>query len=336
MKVSFSAEALGDASAHLHLDAIVYEIERGMHEWHVGDPESIEASSWLKAGRPSLRTLFEQAAKQWSPRATERRLHRRLLAVGAHSPPDSLSPAKAAAFLRGPLKVLMENRLTDGAFLDAVLALLADNAVMLLKDELRALAYDSPGGIGDLKKLVAKACEDAHKQDVPVRIVVFIDGDGIRPGQVSSASQAVQDLCASVGVPCIVLRKRSIENYLPDEAIREWRDEHEQTGVRDRIDAVLRLTSDQRDHWHMKEGLGRKKHDEELFSSLSASDRLLLARGFGTDFVLQVLNRRDFGPPRASATALESLRETMTADALRRRDGRGELDALVAHIEEAL
>lgn len=345
MRVSFSQEALDDAGAFRHLDRIIYDIEDGRHEWHIDDPDAIEQSRWFQGHRASLRVMLEKAAIRPTPRKP-RRLHQTLLIVGADTPPGALSPGKAVQFLQTPLKILMENRNTDGAFLDAVLAVLADPETVRLKEELEALVYDSPGGNGELKKLVEDVHEKALWKGHPPRAVVFTDSDGPRAGQMSDQAKAVAETCQTLGMPCVVLRKRSIENYVPDEVIVEWGNEPKQTSARPRVAAILRLVGEQRDHFPMKTCLQNykmKPEEIELYMSgtkypkLSDEDaKVLQERGFGTYFVEIFFATNGDDEFERNAHGARLPRTSLTAEALRRRDGSGELDRLVAEIEERL
>jgi hypothetical protein len=130
----------------------------------------------------------------------------------------------------------------------------------------------------------------------------------------------------------VVLHKRSIENYVPDEVIREWRDEPAQTSRRPRIDAFLRLVGEQRDHFPVKDGL--RKAVLELYTSgmghpkLSEADYKELQQGLDPKFIEIFFVKDVDGSVRP--------RPSLTAEALRRRDSAGDLDRLVAYIEELL
>jgi hypothetical protein len=240
----------------------------------------------------------------------------------------------------------MENRITDGAFLDAILTVLADPEVMRLKHRSeQSLIYDSPGGGGDLPKLIRQAHAQAERFGIPLRVIVLADGDCRWPGEVTEAAARIREACASCGVPCVILRKRAIENYVPAEVIAEWRDEPDQTKGRPAIDALLRLSAEQMDHFHFKKGLQLKNrppendHPEErrLFHSVPDSDREILDKhGFGKNFVHVLFAAGATDGNGGETSAARCVRPSLTADALRRRDGRGDLDALVALIEEGL
>ncbi len=216
--------------------------------------------------------------------------------VGKQERPVSLSPEKAVQLLQKPLVVLMENRNTDGAFLDAVLAVLGDPELLRLK-QLRdqALKYDSVGGSGELKKLVKHEHEKSEAADVPFRAVVFTDNDSRFPGDISKMANEIRETCERLGIPHVVLTKRAIENYIPDEVIAEWADTREHTSARPRIAALLRLTPEQREHFPFKKGLSflglsadsnHPIEEHRLYANVSAPDRALLDWRFGEDFVM--------------------------------------------------
>jgi hypothetical protein len=205
------------------------------------------------------------------------------------------------------------------------------------------LKYDSMGGSGELPKLIGRVHEASKKADIPLRAVVFADSDSRFPGDTSgAAAAAIRDTCERLGVPYALLGKRAIENYVPDEAIAEWSGEPERTSARPSIAALLRLTPTQRDYFPFKKGLSflegsldsnHPAEEHDLYSDVSPQDRTLLERGFGKDFVM-VLYATELGSEVDGAT--RAVRSSLTVESLRRRDRRGDLDALVALIEEQL
>ncbi len=185
----------------------------------------------------------------------------------------------------------------------------------------------------------------AQRTGMPLRAVVFTDSDGVRAGKMTDQAKSVKDTCDRLGVPYVVLRKRTIENYIPDEVIREWRSEPEQTSARPRIDAFLRLVSEQRDHFPVKKGFNNKPlspEDIALYKSgmphpsLSPSDEAELQRGFGVDFIHIFFVKDGNGEFARTSNGAKRPRKSLTATALRNRDGSGELDQLVAMIEKRL
>jgi hypothetical protein len=223
------------------------------------------------------------------------------------------------------------------------LAVLGDQELLRLK-QLRdqALKYDSVGGSGELKKLVKHEHEKSEAADVPFRAVVFADNDSRFPGDVSKTASEIRETCERLGVPHVVLTKRAIENYIPDEVIAEWADTREHTSARPRIAALLSLTPAQRDHFPFKKGLSFLKlsvdsnhpiEEHRLYANVSTPDRDLLDWRFGDDFVMVLYASHTTAE---GAGSPQTIRSSLTAESLRRRDGHGELDGLVALIEEQL
>jgi len=350
MRIRISPEALENRESWSHLDQILYWIEEGTHEWFVDDPESIEKSDWLQGARSSKRELFEKAAMAPEAGAGSRRLHRRMLTVQDDAPPNSLTASKAARFLRKPLKVMVENRFTDGALLEALLAVLSPAVLKLLVAE--AIRVDSPGGNGELKKLIEADFNTTQREGLPLRAVVFTDSDGLHFGDVSPAAKAVEEVCKAYGIPCVVLSKRAIENYVPDEIIRDWGSDPSRKNLFPRLEALLRLQRDQRDYFPIKKGLRKKKelrksdthqHEQhELYfagtkaPALSSSDSELLEEGFGDQFIYSLFLEEQNEETWKTPLGRRRVRGCLTQEALRKRDDAGELERLVQLIEEHL
>ncbi len=325
MRVVFAADAIQDANEWRHLDRILYTVEDGWHEWHVDDPDALETSAWLTGtNRPSLRRLFEQAAVR-STYPRQGMLHRQIWVVTPRAGPGLLTPQAAARLFSLPLCVLVENRFTDGLFLEAILAVLAPAELVTFLDSCEASPWrcDGPGGAGELPKLIAEHIAEMQAEGAPARAVVFLDSDARFPGEVSPKASEVAGLCQAHAIPCHILHKRAIENYLPDEVLRGWALEPQNQVARDRVAALFRLTVEQRDHLPMKKGLPKSyetDNERTLYASIAPSDAALLReRGF-RDKVIELLRTH---------------RSHLSADGLRQRDGRGELDGMVAMIAQA-
>lgn len=325
MRAIFATDALQDAAAWRHLDLVLYKIEDGWHEWQIDDPEPLESSPYLKgSNRPSLRKLFEEA----SVRSTYPRngsLHQWAWTISNVPAAGSLAPAAAAAFFTAPLKVLVENRFTDGLLLDTVLDFLAPDE---LQDFLRGcqdkpFTYDSGGGAGELPKLIEDHARQNANRGCPPRAVVFADSDARFPAERSKQASAVAQACMDHGIDCLILKKRTIENYIPDEILLAWAREASNTAALPRVEALCRLSTEQRDHLALKKRFPANwetEQERQLFASVPDADRALLQqRGFNEPIEL-----------------LDTHKAALCADALRRRDHGGDLGRLVTMLLEAL
>jgi hypothetical protein len=326
MKVRIAQDAFADQTDWRFLDIIIGKVADGWHVWKIEAPEAIEKTGWL-AGRAWLRELFQKAALA-SAYPAHSDFPKRELLVGGKADSGALPPQQAAEYATTPLTILMENRFTDGSFIETVLEFLAPEEVNeQCKNAPESIRYDSPGGIGELPKLLADYAKKAREKAIPLRVVVFTDSDGEVPGELHRNAQLIKDACQVESIPCLVLSKRSIENYIPDEVLDAWllpnpnyKNHHLF------LDAVKRLNPAQRDHYPMK----KKYFDiskaqpavQALYQDVSDVDKreFVNAKGFGDDVIEKL---RDF-------------RDALTPEALRQRDGQGELDRLVALIAAEL
>lgn len=325
MRFVFGIDILADRSAQVDLSGILGKVADGWHFWQIDDVAATEASEFVAA--MGDRKLLEESVRAGAWSAA--RPHRRLIAVTRESgrSDERWEPREARRLAETPLAVLVENRFSDGAFLDAVLAAFSAPETLRIKAS-GGLVYDSGGGVGELPKLV----EDyAAKLGRRLRAVVVRDSDARFPGDFSKEAGDTQARCAAHGVPCHILAKRAIESYVPDEVMQDWSSSPDRTSVRGKVEALLRLTPTQRDHFPMKKGLREPgpdtpQEEQALWSGVPQPDFELLRQGFQKDFVLILFDNVD----------ARRLRTSATDEALRRRDGGAELDAIVEMIESAL
>lgn len=303
-------------------------VEDGWHLWEVPEPDAIEASGWFRLAQrmqAGLRDLVAASIRRgaWSaPHGP----HALLVIVDVTSvSPCALDAKLAWQVLREPLHVIMENATSDGAaFLDAVLDILGSDELTRLRKRCQppAIRYEGPGGNGELTKRLDQMLDDPAWQGIPRRIVVLTDSDAAAPGKPSAKAQQIEAHCRRRSVPCHVLRKRAIENYLPQEVLEDWCSHPDLTVARDRVAALGRLSDEQRDHFPMKEGLKKLPPAErQLYENVGPGDLRLLEEGLRKHVC------RLFGTHRGR----------MTPEALRARAGRKsqeatELDELVALI----
>ncbi|MGH8477287.1 MAG: hypothetical protein ACRER2_16245 [Methylococcales bacterium] len=334
MRINIAQDALQDTDSWGDLDAIVRKIDHGWHYWEIDDPDAVDASGWLEK-RKQVRESFEKAAvtDSYRPGATDLSKRKLLVTFNAISDApektDILEPLRAAKFAERPLCVLMENQFSDGLFLDTILEHLAPQWVIKIRNEApEAIWYDHAGGNGQLPELIRKRKSEVSSecQSIPIRAVAFTDSDAKFPGDKSANAKRVEAACAAAGFACHILRKRAIENYIPDEILDASIPHKPDYNLRQTLEAVKRLSSCQRDHYPMKTRDAKKLRDnppeevKSLYRNVNESDWPHLSRGFGKDVIEK----------------LQDHKHAITPDGLRRRDGQEELDILVAKIAEQL
>lgn len=335
MRIVFAADVLADPQHSLDLYAILAKVADGWHVLDVPDPEGLEASAFFR-GNPHIQ-LLQKAAQSaaWRPWSL---LHLRCVLVTTLAadvpvePPEMmrLAPVEARRFLDVPLRILLENRHTDGRLVDIVIDLFANHVLQDLRRR-NVITYDSPGGAGEIPKTL----EDDAQRDFNLvkRTIVMTDSDAPAPGRLEAHAVRIRQRCDELAVPCVVLSQRSIENYLPDEVLMAWAWEPETSADKRRtVDALTRLTVEQRDHFHMKRGLPNLWRDEDgsdlaqraLYATVHEDDRQALQRGLGNDiFEEAIFTDRQTAPRRPEATR----------EAFRARDTHGDLERLARLIE---
>lgn len=226
--------------------------------------------------------------------------------------------ALVAEFYALPLTLVLENAETDGGWLRLVVDKLRPRLRRDFDGASPGIDVRQAGGIGEIPKeleRLAPANQRARpSQRLPIRLIAMCDSDASAPGQLSRDALAVQAAAARVGAIAHVLSKRSIENYIPDNALLRYSETR-----RDAAPAVRHLEGldrAQRDHYPLKSGL--KSSDIGPSSIFPDDSPTELQVG---DFM------RDF---------LSSFTHVVDARELLARDGCGELELLLDLLEENL
>ena len=240
MRIAIDASAANHPDAHQWLDRILYRIEDGWHVWELDDLVGPDA-----------------------------------LPAAA----DELAPEHAFRLADEPLVILVENRRSDGAFVERVVKELDRSLRGLWGRDGGPIRFDSLGGGGQMpQQVIARSRGRPYRP----RLVAVVDSDRKGPGDtVSAQARALRNACEERGLPCWVLAKREAENYLPRMLLSgrpDADDRHER-----RVEAWDRLSDDQKDFFDMKHGLpdDPSATERELFEELSVAEREILAEGFG-------------------------------------------------------
>lgn len=196
----------------------------------------------------------------------------------ADPPVVTVDDANALAWQ--PFRVLVENSTSDRAFL---LSVASDEQRKLLEhaEKEGLLEFVQAGGIEQVTaQLKNNAARSPGRRFITF---VFVDGDALWRGQPSSSARTVREECRKDDIPCHVLKRRSIENYLPPQSLQSWVTELGTRGRGDRepvLEAYRRMTRTQQWYFHLKSGF-TKRHACRLYAAVSTRDLHLLKPGFG-------------------------------------------------------
>jgi hypothetical protein len=225
-----------------------------------------------------------------------------------HSTP-TLDVRTALRLLRTPLRLLLEDKFNDGAF---VRKMMPPERQARLHEAIQKGWIEMEHG-GGIDRMRARALEVAEDPVASARMWVMSDNDGRKRSNPSSSAKKLGEACAmALGAWPVAyhrLERRSIENYLPGGALasmahrlgqRQNDDERRDYGKL--VRAFMQLTEEQKHFYNMKSGLlgdvadakkrraYRDKGHEiddvdlpEIFRGLSREVKADLRIGFGAD-----------------------------------------------------
>jgi len=283
MRIEIDLSVANEPDAHRWLDRILNKVEDGWHVWDTtrhSDPDAFQATTWIRGRGDQGRRISDMLVAAIKRGAWSLAPHERCVRVTMHpGTAEHLTPEDASRFAEEPLVVLVENRYSDGAFVERVAKELDHGLRSLWDKPGDPVRFDSVGGKGQMKKEVKRRVKG---KPIRPRLVTIVDSDRRHPS--ANADREARQLkrkCEKLGVPCWVLAKRESENYLP----RVLLSEGESSGPdhRELVDAWDDLNDDQKNFFDMKDGLPNTPStaEEALFRGLSSRSRTLLSDGFG-------------------------------------------------------
>jgi hypothetical protein len=208
------------------------------------------------------------------------------------SVPPRMPMEPALGLLRKPLRLLVENRQNDGAFLRRVIP--EPWRRKLLRSMDNGWVEIAHGGGSDMRSQIS-----ASTQEEALRLWALFDSDAREPGRPSPASEELRGVCLEKQVPHHRLQRRAIENYLPVKALEAWVHISRgsmRTSRRKAVAAFASMPAAHRHHYNMKGGFERDRRDPsagipELYGELA--EHKDLQSGFATDIAV-LFQERDF------------------------------------------
>ncbi len=321
----------GDDSVLELIDRLVDRLADEVHRVDVPEVDLLQESNWYRGARSPRRKVLTSALAR-PPRVANDSRGPHVKAVEVL---DAASAKLADRLAHTPLVILVEDRESDGVFLDIVVEELGWPELQTLwaigkKVTPPATEIDTAGGKDAIPQRIERAVSDAAAERRAHRLFVLCDSDTRWPSDDKPARTvaAVREACARFDVPHHVLRKRCVESYIPDQVFEAVREDPRNLSHVDRFDALLRRSRAQRDHFPVKDGLDVVERSEALQAGLydasEEEDLRLLEKG--------LFPKR----PRPLLLLNKERRESFTAEGLRARDGDGELEDLLHAIAQEL
>ena len=193
------------------------------------------------------------------------------------------------ADLERPGILVVEDLVSDRIFLDAIVSVYGKGGVATaLKKGWLEVRHAGGGG-----RMLAVARDEASKFLLTPRVGALLDSDSLYPGHQTSA-HVKQSRIIELGLSCIVLTYREIENYIPNRALATLRPYSKFGNC---LGALKALTDKQRSYLDMKKGLCRRsvkyakmpQEHQDLYGDVPNNVLIHLEEGFG-DGVIECLS----------------------------------------------
>lgn len=265
---------------------------------HEPDPDSA-FSRWRQRQDPSIRQEIDLALEEGIEDAVHGIPSDHLLQVAEvkdsdwHASPPVVPLEEAYRLLHSPLKIVLENRNNDWAFLETI-ALEPWRQRLQEAREIGAIELVHGGGLPEIKKRVA-SLEAAPGERL--RSWVLFDSDALEPKRPSKDSEALREACEDTGCRYHQLNRRASENYLPPKALLSWAGSlkgPQRTKTRKKAEAFADMEPKQRHHYNMKHGFDgdRKRASDlpELFDGPKKNPDL--RKGFGGQIAAKLYSER--------------------------------------------
>lgn len=259
------------------------------HELWIDDIEAFEKSGWLSGSQGRARERHLEVIEKLIVKTSAYSTHSSGKAKVVVGIPDQdeytqgyVFPDDAVKIAEQPLRIILENSASDGAFLSRVLKLWErDDIIEAISD--RWIEYVNAGGKGEVLKRLKECIPSYHNG--PIRAVVLLDSDCLEPESPDPSVNKVQEDVKNQGLACHVLKRREIENYIAPELIQK------ECSDKDLVSAYARLNFNQRTIFDVKKGISYlakqkkfEKHvDEKYFKDCDQTMLKNLAKGFGSN-----------------------------------------------------
>lgn len=307
MRVIIEKYTLQNSRWYPIFDAIILLIEENRHAFSQDTLYSILESSWIESRPAADRDLIRLAAIKRSHDSLADKSSitidegcRRGGRLDITAFNTFVHPLDVIAFLSLPFQVVVENEWYDGSFLLWMARALGFQRLITAYRE-RRFQFRHAGGKNSLARsaeILSRGVwprqDDTYLHARRQWVCVVMDSDARFPGD--DPNEPLRTQIEPHVAFLKQLRRRSIESYLPKAVMNKV---DPAPAFRRRIDALFRLSEEQRSHYHMKKGFrfgptltpGKADYlassevsngEKSLFRDVADGDWLHLCEGFGS------------------------------------------------------
>lgn len=167
---------------------------------------------------------------------------------------------EAIRYLNQPIRIILENNLNDSFFIKAIIKHFDLDGNVKKHLEQDWLQFDNAGGCTNVENVIKSRInafdslsKEAHKY---LRCLVILDSDKEYPSAPVKDSYIKLILFLELkNVPYVVLEKRCMENYMPDEVY----DQIQQSNHQAWINVYKHLSEEQKDYLNINKGFTNKE-----------------------------------------------------------------------------
>jgi hypothetical protein len=224
----------------------------------IADPDSSPLCDWLARRGTNERDMCRLALSAGYEGEARSPCEARVAVIPGpaadwKSTPVRIPLTMALRLIKRPLCLLVEDNMSDAAFLRAVVPDTFKRTFTDLCDG-GLVAFENGGGLSNIMKRVK---EERHDPLWRLRTFVVYDSDALAPGFPSQDSQELGRLCGA-SVKNYRLDRRASENYIPVEALEIWVEStlqgDEGRQKREVVRALRTAPNNLRYHFNMKRG----------------------------------------------------------------------------------
>ena len=167
-------------------------------------------------------------------------------------------------YLSQPFMIVLENSKNDAVFIETLIECFNKTDLQIAQQN-GWLCYTNAGGCSNVENFIEGLLAQYGGKTKFLRCFVILDSDAFYPGHVNQKSQPTKDYLENNLIPHHVWEKRTMENYMPIEALPdgEWKK------------AYVNMSPQQMDYYNIVGGFGKDEHFEHSRSEITNRSFLL-------------------------------------------------------------
>lgn len=153
-------------------------------------------------------------------------------------------------YLMQPISILVENSLNDSYFVRALFRCIDSTQLLSKLDENHFIQFENLGGCTNVRNFIESRIQYFGGKTKFLNCFALFDGDKTNPVDRQTKYNDIIKFLRTCNVEYHILEKRSMENYMPDEAMNSFRSANNERW----LDSYLALSPEQKDFIDFSKG----------------------------------------------------------------------------------